>query len=144
MNKLQELEAARNLEPDCDYGAVGAGRYRAHGTKETIRVLVRVEDGDDRIWVAVGLEKFIASQSPRGGSWMQALDDLGHMFDADDATRVELATAGHTVMACQSAPADIVDEWNRGIPIGVYSLGQSRRADVREPSKVPADFPSAA
>ena len=29
MNKLQELEAARNLEPDCDYGAVGAGRYRA-------------------------------------------------------------------------------------------------------------------
>jgi len=28
MNKLQELEAARNLEPDCDYGAVGAGRYR--------------------------------------------------------------------------------------------------------------------
>lgn len=29
MNKPQELEAARNLEPDCDYGAVGAGRYRA-------------------------------------------------------------------------------------------------------------------
>jgi hypothetical protein len=29
MNKLQELEAARNLEPDCHYGAVGAGRYRA-------------------------------------------------------------------------------------------------------------------
>lgn len=26
-DKLQELEAARNLEPDCDYGAVGAGRY---------------------------------------------------------------------------------------------------------------------
>ena len=28
MNKRQELEAARNLEPDCVYGAVGAGRYR--------------------------------------------------------------------------------------------------------------------
>ena len=27
MNKRQELEAARNMEPDCDYGAVGAGRY---------------------------------------------------------------------------------------------------------------------
>jgi hypothetical protein len=24
-----QLEAARNLEPDCAYGAVGAGRYRA-------------------------------------------------------------------------------------------------------------------
>lgn len=31
MNKLQELEAARNLEPDCDYGAVGAGRYTRAG-----------------------------------------------------------------------------------------------------------------
>jgi hypothetical protein len=27
MNKKSELEAARNLEPDCPYGAVGAGRY---------------------------------------------------------------------------------------------------------------------
>ncbi len=27
MNKRQELEAARNMEPDCTYGAVGAGRY---------------------------------------------------------------------------------------------------------------------
>jgi hypothetical protein len=27
VNKRQELEAARNMEPDCEYGAVGAGRY---------------------------------------------------------------------------------------------------------------------
>jgi hypothetical protein len=29
LNKDQELEAARNLEPDCPYGAVGASRYLA-------------------------------------------------------------------------------------------------------------------
>lgn len=27
LTRQQELEAARNLEPDCDYGAVGAGKY---------------------------------------------------------------------------------------------------------------------
>jgi hypothetical protein len=28
-----ELEAARNLEPDCPYGAMGAGRYTRDGKR---------------------------------------------------------------------------------------------------------------
>lgn len=36
MNKHQELEAARNLEPDCTYGAVGAGRYTGELYEQTI------------------------------------------------------------------------------------------------------------
>ena len=37
MNKRQELEAARNLEPDCPYGAVGAGRYTTMRDREPHR-----------------------------------------------------------------------------------------------------------
>ena len=50
MKQSQELEAARNLEPDCDYGAVGAGKYRAlnelRRRQRALRVLLDLDPSE--------------------------------------------------------------------------------------------------
>jgi len=97
MNKRQELEAARNMEPDCAYGAVGAGRYtrgvserrEAHTARTQVsRVLLDRDPSEGALRSPAPL-RYPSAQSPITIEVVRQEDGLSFRLKADSHRRLQ-------------------------------------------------------
>lgn len=93
-----------------------------------IRVFVFKEPTYDgpRVWVAQALEYDMAAQAHIDGEPFDAIEALGHMFDAHDIVCID-----NPVEELRAAPEPYHKFWNRGAPAGTHQLGIARVCEVR-------------